>query len=560
MILCKLESIAKKRGKTVTQIAKETGLNRNTITALFHNKIDGIKFDTLEMLCRTYGLGLGDLLEYHAAPAADRAVSSAKWYRQEAEVVPFTCWPWFMAFHLTPTPDIREACKEVQLYIKQNRAFLYWQQPAFNRYAEEVYRIYQDPKKRKQLYAEYLVQAEKIERLYRETRPEALLKADAETTKVWYNQVWDIYQAFWRTSLFIDCFDAGVDQRLIREITEKYKWSADEVSILTTSEQATFHQERLLVLVGIANRWAQHREAGSARALRAFIQTDPEVKAYREAFGYAHSTYMTIGSITEDEVCEDIRRRVADKRGLEKEYVALRTYSAERRKQTDKVLRRHHLEQNPLAFFQDLTFWREHRKKINMMGFHLLDAVLGWLEQKSGIARSYLGYLCFDEFDAVLKGSITQDTLRRRREFGILIIGDGKNYRIIEGDQATSVRNQLEEECGFSAAPSVLSGQVASQGYAQGRARIILAVADFSTFQDSEVLVTGMTRPEFLPLMKRASAIVTNEGGITCHAAIVSRELGIPCVIGTKNATEAIKNGDIVEVRATHGTVRVLRA
>jgi pyruvate,water dikinase len=67
-----------------------------------------------------------------------------------------------------------------------------------------------------------------------------------------------------------------------------------------------------------------------------------------------------------------------------------------------------------------------------------------------------------------------------------------------------------------------------------------------------------MTRPEFVPLMKKAAGIVTDEGGITCHAAIISRELGKPCIIGTQTATQIIKDGDLVEVRANHGTVRIL--
>jgi len=70
--------------------------------------------------------------------------------------------------------------------------------------------------------------------------------------------------------------------------------------------------------------------------------------------------------------------------------------------------------------------------------------------------------------------------------------------------------------------------------------------------------VTGMTRPEFVPLMKKASAIVTDEGGITSHAAIVSRELGKPCVIGTQVATQILKNGDFVEVDADAGVVRII--
>jgi hypothetical protein len=67
-----------------------------------------------------------------------------------------------------------------------------------------------------------------------------------------------------------------------------------------------------------------------------------------------------------------------------------------------------------------------------------------------------------------------------------------------------------------------------------------------------------MTRPEFVPLMKKAGAIITNEGGITCHAAIIARELKKPCIIGTKIATQVLKDGDFVEVDADAGVVRIL--
>ena len=70
--------------------------------------------------------------------------------------------------------------------------------------------------------------------------------------------------------------------------------------------------------------------------------------------------------------------------------------------------------------------------------------------------------------------------------------------------------------------------------------------------------MTGMTRPEYVPLMKMAAAIVTDEGGITCHAAIVSRELKKPCVIGTQVATKVFQDGDMLEVNANHGMVRRL--
>jgi phosphohistidine swiveling domain-containing protein len=103
-----------------------------------------------------------------------------------------------------------------------------------------------------------------------------------------------------------------------------------------------------------------------------------------------------------------------------------------------------------------------------------------------------------------------------------------------------------------------LTGTPSSAGIATGVVRIVHGKPDFAGFKPGEILVSEMTRPEFLPILRHARAIVTDEGGLTCHAAIVSRELGIPCVVGTRFATRTLKNGDIVEVDATKGIVRTI--
>ncbi len=77
-------------------------------------------------------------------------------------------------------------------------------------------------------------------------------------------------------------------------------------------------------------------------------------------------------------------------------------------------------------------------------------------------------------------------------------------------------------------------------------------------FEKEEILVTSMTRIEFVPLMRKAKAIITDEGGIACHAAIISRELGIPCIIGTKNATRTLKTGNTVELDLKTGIIKVI--
>ena len=106
---------------------------------------------------------------------------------------------------------------------------------------------------------------------------------------------------------------------------------------------------------------------------------------------------------------------------------------------------------------------------------------------------------------------------------------------------------------------SELKGNCARPGYAKGTVKIINNPADMEKMNVGDVLVSHMTDPEIVIAMKKAAAIVTDMGGITCHAAIVSRELGKPCVIGTKVATKVLNDGEMVEVDADKGVVRILR-
>lgn len=101
-----------------------------------------------------------------------------------------------------------------------------------------------------------------------------------------------------------------------------------------------------------------------------------------------------------------------------------------------------------------------------------------------------------------------------------------------------------------------VKGLVAYTGIVRGRACVVLSEDDFGKMNEGDILVTSMTRPEFLPVMRKASAFVTNEGGITCHAAIVARELQKPCVIGTRTATSTFKDGELIEVDAERGIIK----
>ena len=101
----------------------------------------------------------------------------------------------------------------------------------------------------------------------------------------------------------------------------------------------------------------------------------------------------------------------------------------------------------------------------------------------------------------------------------------------------------------------LLEGQGASPGIASGRVVIVRDVRDTSTIKEGDILVTRMTNPDMVPAMRRVRAIVTDEGGMTCHAAIVSRELGTPAVVGTKKATKTLQDGQVITVDGEKGII-----
>lgn len=103
-----------------------------------------------------------------------------------------------------------------------------------------------------------------------------------------------------------------------------------------------------------------------------------------------------------------------------------------------------------------------------------------------------------------------------------------------------------------------LKGDIGNKGIVRGVVKVVHSAKDFEKFTDGDVLVTAMTTPDFIALMQRSVAVVTEMGGLLSHAAITAREIGKPCIIGTKVATQILKDGDMVEVDADNGVVRIL--
>jgi pyruvate,water dikinase len=170
-----------------------------------------------------------------------------------------------------------------------------------------------------------------------------------------------------------------------------------------------------------------------------------------------------------------------------------------------------------------------------------------------------------EDMRAFLASGLTLDENERkaRRSFYMFYKLDGGKPEFMSGGAAEKAAREL---LGIApAGDTQLRGVVASRGKAEGKVRILLPrdfiqiEEDLERFEEGEILVTTMTQPSIVSAMKKAAAIVTDQGGMTSHAAVLAREFGIPCIVGTMTATQMLKDGDVVEVDANRGFVKILK-
>lgn len=186
---------------------------------------------------------------------------------------------------------------------------------------------------------------------------------------------------------------------------------------------------------------------------------------------------------------------------------------------------------------------------------NILRSYTKLVSKRAGYSSLLTKYLTLEEIILFLKNNSlpTEKELAERFE-GLAIFYNGNHATLLTGSSYTELIKFL-----IGCNKNELMGNIAYKGIARGIVRIIFDSLNVKEFNKGDVLVTGMTRPEFLPLMKKASAVVTDAGGLLSHVAIVARELKKPCILSTEIATRVLSDGDLVEVNANIGVVKIIK-
>jgi phosphohistidine swiveling domain-containing protein len=217
---------------------------------------------------------------------------------------------------------------------------------------------------------------------------------------------------------------------------------------------------------------------------------------------------------------------------------------------------------NDIKFLVQLSdehvYWQDMRKKANLIADHYIETFLNEISKRKKISTEDLKTTSAYELVELLKGKeISREIFEQRKKMSCMIFTPD-SPTLLSFTDTKQIDQEIRKRCS-PADINDLFGTVANMGKVTAKAKIILGQQDFDKLMQGDILVTSMTRPEFVPIMKKAAGVITDEGGLTCHAAIVSREFNIPCIVGTKIATKVLKDNDLVEVNANHGVVRKIK-
>ncbi|MDO8443934.1 MAG: PEP-utilizing enzyme [bacterium] len=226
-----------------------------------------------------------------------------------------------------------------------------------------------------------------------------------------------------------------------------------------------------------------------------------------------------------------------------------------------QIIERYKISEDDQKFFHHgagMVWIKFFRKGTFAESYYCVEFLFSEMARRKHVSLEMLKNMFEWEVRDLLSGkAINKKEISKRIEHGYILDYQGDVVQVTDDNLLGSILdNIVEEKIGGE---DSVRGQVAFAGTAEGVVKIVNDTPDMAKMEEGDILVSRSTNPKLFPAMKKAAAFVTDMGGLTCHAAIVARELGVPCVVGTKQATKILKDGDRVEVDAVHGLVKIIK-
>ncbi|MCU0680493.1 MAG: PEP-utilizing enzyme [Planctomycetes bacterium] len=393
----------------------------------------------------------------------------------------------------------------------------------------------------------------------------------------YYNDTYiKLHLHHWPQTL-LDFIDHSFSQFLMNYLKDKItdQYSLGEVfSILTTpTTEGNINQEykSLLLLLNEINQQEKLKKYFKTTESRLIVENLKEVdrdffnKLRQHVKNFGYLGYAVKGPGWDDlyfiDILSSLIRQGADAKKLFNKLQVEKNNLIQKQKTFIKLFKIDKKHQEIFTFAQNLVLTKGLRKDSMFLSYSVIENLFREIGRRFYLSLNQVRYFYCQEFkELLLKNKFSADQLNERYKFSVYYSNkDVSQDKFWEGEKAKKFFNTLsiiKEEIKNT---KILVGDCACSGRARGEVRVINLVKDIGKMKQGDILVSTATNPDLMPAIKKASAIVTDIGGITCHAAIVSRELNIPCVVGTKFATRLLKDGYVIDVDATHGKVNIIK-
>ena len=351
---------------------------------------------------------------------------------------------------------------------------------------------------------------------------------------------------------------------------EKYQ---EYYQVFTAPPAASFSQDQETALLELLKSF-YHRSGFRQRVLDSswieLRQSEPEfaarLQAHAAAWGWVYYVYAG-PAFSPEQFLEFVRghlkRNVSPEQALAAAAASFRVAN-ENKARLNELLRPTGFEQE-IFDLAGLVVWSKPRRKDYQSRFYWQgEFLLKEIGRRLALTLAQVRAAPFPMLRAALLDGSEVDAhiINEIIKFHLCLPNDDGTLAIFYGEEARAMNRKINRpiENQDYARLSELRGTTACPGTASGTVRIINTISDIAKMRDGDILISSATTPSIITALRRAAAIVTDEGGLTCHAAIVSRELNIPSIVGTKIATKVFADGDRAEVDATLAIIKRLNS
>lgn len=386
-----------------------------------------------------------------------------------------------------------------------------------------------------------------------------------ELSRISDKRLWEVYNEFYKNYVVYveivaipESGDPVVEHYLLPLLREKEHIKEEEINevimVFSTPPAYSFMEKEHIDLLKLSISYL--------KANKDMKKIKKKLGQHSKKYFYTKNNYERTYYLNENHFMEKIEEEIKGKAipDIQKEIAAIKKAKQILKEKKSLFRKKYRLSKETRLIFRAYGVMGQmidERKRRMIMANHYIAKLNKEIARRKNLGWLEINYYTVLEIEALLLKNkrVPKGETERRYECCAHISDLNKNF-IVSGDEA----KQILEAFNRKIKGGTVKGMVANKSREKLIGEVCIVIDPYKDkFPEGRVLVTTMTRPDFVPLIKKAKAIITDEGGVTSHAAVVSREFGIPCIIGTKNATRMLKTGYKVEVDTDKGYVKIIK-